>query len=246
MLHHSPGLYLNTFGYRGAAGYVPLNGTEPGIIFGVNFNNENVDVTGNHTVANNVLYTANKSYDGQRHAAELPGNSASRIFTNAGTAHQIATAAAVSYGGMFLVNAATSDDNATHMSSSTTSGATNQNYGFRYKKVNANYQRVPGAVDTVYAGAALEDWVHIVVVEPAGRATALWYINGIFQETTAPVATGQPNGTDEIWIGEQAGVAGTNAAGWCSDVFISNLELNAAQVLQFATNAFGGTPPAAP
>ena len=227
-------------------GYVPLDGSEPGIVFGANFNNERVDVTGNHTIADNVLYTANKSYDGKRYAAELPGNSSSRIFTDSGTAHQIATAAAVSYGGMFLVQAATSDDNATHLSSSVTSGPSNQNYGFRYKKSNVHYNRVPGSVDTVYGNAALEDWVHIVVVEPAGRATALWYINGIYQETTSPSTAGQPNGTDDIWIGEQAGVAGTNAAGWCSDVFISNLELNAAQVLQFATNAFGGTPPAAP
>lgn len=228
------------------AGYVPLNGTEPGIVFGANFNNEQADVTGNHTIGSTILFTAAKSYDGLRYAAQLPGNSASRIFTTAGTAHQIATAAAVSYGGMFFIEAATSDDNAMHLSSSTTTGASNQNYGMRYKKSTAHYQRVPGAADTVYGGAALEGWVHLVVVEPAGRGSALWYVNGVYQETTTPAATGTPNGTDDIWIGELAGQAGTNAAGWATDVFISNLELSAAQVLQFATNAFGGTPPAVP
>lgn len=246
MYYHQPGLHLNTFGYRSDGdGYVPLDGTEPGVVFAANFNNEAVDQTGNHTVQSGVLYTAAKSYDGLRHAALLPGASASRIRTSVGTAHQIATASPVSYGGMFLINAAGSDDNAMHMSSSTTTGATNQNYGMRWKISETAYQRVPGAVNMVQA-SALESWAHICVVENAGRTSAKLYVNGVLQDTKTPTATGQPNGTDQLWIGELAGVAGTNAGGWCSDVFVSNLELSPAQVLTFATNAFGGTPPAAP
>lgn len=228
-----------------AAGYVALDGTEPGIILGLNLNNERTDVTGNHTMVDSVVYTAAKSYDGLRYAAQMAGGaSGSLIVSDSVAANQIATAAPVSYGGMFWIVAAGSDDNATLLQAATSSGSTNQNYGVRYKKSNANYQRVPGAVDTTY-GAGLEQWIHLVVVENAGRTTADWYVNGVWQEQTSPSATGQPNAGDKVRVGYSAGTSQA-AEGWCSDVFISTTELSAGQVMTFATNAFGTTPPAAP
>ena len=225
------------------AGYVPLNGTEPGIVYGVNLNNERVDVTGNHVIGNSVLYTANKSYDGQRAMALLPGTGGGSIRTTSGTAHQVPTANPVSYGGMYIINTSQTFDNAVLLSSSTTTGATNQNYGIRYTGTQTALQRVPGAVDMSYS-VPFDTHVHIVVVEEAGRGSAKLYVNGVLTDTVIPADTGAVLGTNILSLGELAFSASTAANGWVSDAFVCAAELSDAEVLQFATNAFGGTPPA--
>lgn len=227
------------------ASYVPLDGTEPGLVLGVNLNSERVDVTGNHTFTDNVIYTANASVDGQRSVAQI--GTGSRIYTDAGTAHRIATAAAVSYGGMFKMDAGQLYDNATMLSSSTTTGSTNQNYGVRAKTSLDRFERVPGS-NADFAGTAIpyDTWFHICVTENAGRTVSKLYINGALLYTGSPAATGAVLATNRFWVGELAGQAQTSVQGLVSDVFVSSLELTEAQVLTFATNAFGGTPPAAP
>lgn len=242
--HYGDGLSL-VLGPPPAGGYVPLDGTEPNIVLGLNLNNEQVDVTGNHTLlAAAVDFTAAKSYDGERYMAQLPGDTPSRIIWDSGTAHRVPTATAVSFGGMYILKATQPGDNRMLMHSGVGTGAANQNYGLRWKGTAGGFQSLPGAADFTYT-VPTDVHFHIVMVKPAGRLSAKLYINGIEQDDIA-CAAGAMLATNEWQAGEAKNQTNVESNGWASDLFVCDKELSDAEVLTFATNAFGGTPPAAP
>lgn len=235
-------------GSRNDVGYAPLDGSEPDIVFGANFNGDTVDVTGNYTfqTATPTTFDALSSVDNLRSTAELPVNSTGRIYTASGSAASVATASGVTYGGMYYLDQAnTLQPFPTLMFCGITSGATNGNYGLYVDLASDIFVRTPGTAENFVGAVPWDQWIHVAVTENPGRTSATLYINGSAVDTQALATTGVSAGaSDTIWIGDFAGIGNTSFAGLVSDAFVCSSELSAAQVLQFATNAFGGTPPA--
>ena len=185
------------------------------------------------------VYVAAKTEDGNRSMAVMPGVSNNRINTKAvggGTAHRVAKATAVSYGGMFYLDSGGTDTLPTLICSGKTVGYNGSNYLFWYTKATGVLACGQNSEEFVGYTVTYDDWVHYAVVENAGRTSATLYING------SPVSTITRNGgvvssTDRFYVGELANQTNTKADGWASDIFVCNTALTDEQVATFAANA---------
>jgi len=226
----------------GAAGYVPLDGTEPNIILGVNLNNDEVDVTGNHNFFGGATFLANKSYDGLRHMAVLPADAGRVSCLEASVPHQLANTSAVSFGGMYFLVNPQPNNVTTLLHSALNAGS--QNYGLFWRRDSDRLETLPGG--NIFSGTptvSLEEHIHLAMTLDANRNTATVYINGVNSGSVSNTNGAGGLSTHIFEVGNYAGGANATAKGWVSDVFVCDKLLSDAEVLTFATNAFGGTPP---
>lgn len=219
--------------------HIPLTGLEPNAVLAVNCNGDMIDLAGDAVFDQNpsfVGYLANGSYDGLRDVLDL----GQWIGTTTAAAHRVPTASAITYG-LFLFTEYTQTANPFPLYSGIGTTSSTRNYGFKIDPGNGGpYEPIPGG--PAFSDPAIgvyEKWVHIMITEPAGRATAKLYVNGVFRSSVTSGQPGVMSASDEFWLGSAKNQTNTFLNGYCESVFVADAEYTEAQIRQLAENAFG-------
>lgn len=180
-------------------------------------------------------YEPLNSYDGERDTLIIIPGVTIRTTPNNSVDHQIPTANAVTYGGMFWLDY-TQQNSPYIMCSSSDTGFSPINYGIA---ISGNlFHRVQGG-PTYNVIPPREVWFHMCIVENPGRTTSKLYLDGKLVSTKTPVTPGTVASTDVLQIGQVNTATNGFVNGFGEQFFVMAAEYNDAQVHQLAENAYG-------
>lgn len=247
----------------GAIGTVPTSTditAADGNILACPFSTDNTDVTTNHTFDVAGTFSAN-GYNGETVFNSSAANTSidTEGGSGSGTAHKIATASPVTFGGMFKLVGSPQATNPYFLSSAETGGTGNHNYSIVLISGSLNLQS--GAAGTLrdfnwnpHAAPAAADmanssgWYHIVMQLEAGRSTGRLFIDGKqFGADQVALNPGAPDagvGSDFFYVHGINGVPAGELNAFARNVFITDTLMTAATIRRLAEESYGHGLPA--
>lgn len=252
--------------YRGVKGGVGSIGSVPistditaadANILACPFSTDNTDVTGNHTFDVAGTFTASTGYNGETTFNTSAANTSidTEGGSGSGTAHRIATASPVTFGGMFKLVGSPQAANPYLMASAVSGGAGNHNYSLVLIGGSLNLQTgagtlrdfnwIPHSAPAAADMANSSGWYHIVMQLEAGRTTGRLFIDGKqFGADEVALTAGAPGGTDNLYINGINGVAAGELNAFNRNLFITDTLLTAATIRSLAERSYGHGLPA--
>jgi hypothetical protein len=258
-IQHDPGQYWFTKAGTGAIGSTPVSSditAADADILACPFSTDNTDVTTNHTFGAAGTFTANTGYNGETTFNTSAANTSIDTIAGSGTAHQLASASPVTFGGFFKLVGSPQAANPYLISSCLSGGAGNHNYSMvliggslnlqsggagTLRDFNWNPAGAPAAADMANSSG----WYHVVMQLDAGRATGRLFIDGKqFGADEAALTVGAPVGTDDLFINGINGVAAGELNAFNRNLFISSSLKTAAEIRALAEQCYGHGLPA--
>jgi hypothetical protein len=200
-----------------------------------------VDGTGNHTFD---LGTYGSSASGYGADTVMDTTGANTDVSSNESAHRLATASAVSVGGMVYWTGSGSDY---IISSAVGNGSGNHNYSVLAYTGNRLWLQT-GPAGTLYdTGFQLytNRWYHIAVCWAAGRTTAEVYVNGQNVDSAVSLTAGDQNASDNLSLMGINQTAGGEFTGYGRNFFVASSQLSASVVADLSEEAFGHVQPTA-
>jgi len=250
--------YRGVTGGTGSIGSVPVSTditAADANILACPFSTDNTDVTGNHTFGAAGTFTASTGYNGETTFNTSAANTSIDTIAGSGTAHDIAIASPVTFGGFFKLVGSPQAVNPYLISSAVSGGAGTHNYSLVLISGSLNLQAgTPTGTLTDFAWSPHEapaaavmanssGWYHIVCQLEAGRTTARLFVDGKqFGADKTSIPAGALGGN--LFINGINGVAAGELNAFNRNLFISDTLIDAATIRSLAERSYGHGLPA--